>query len=294
MSRVLHSFHSPKVDNRTGFRRLRGHAARAAQAREALGIAVDAPAVADLPLPLVHGALGLAVCAICLVVRPQTFGLTASVICVGALAAGTAAALTLYDRMIHQPGRRPAAETVAVPAASIIAFAIVLQATVSWPLRIAAAVTAVGAVAAVPYLGGLRASSRETGRGQFARDVLGLIVILPALIAGASLDLPAWTRIVILMVMASLVTLDALHVEDVERPRALLAALVVAGAVTAAALATGNGSPGWRSGLLLVVWYGLRGVAVSLAIGRRGVVLVLEYLAVAVMALTVLAVVAPS
>ena len=48
------------MDNRTGFRR-RGHGYLADQARSALGITGEVRVLAEIPLPMVHTAFGLAV-----------------------------------------------------------------------------------------------------------------------------------------------------------------------------------------------------------------------------------------
>ena len=55
-------FPQADVDNRTGFRR-RGHGYLADQARSALGITGEVRVLADIPLPMVHTAFGLAVAA---------------------------------------------------------------------------------------------------------------------------------------------------------------------------------------------------------------------------------------
>ncbi|MGA8521857.1 MAG: hypothetical protein WB807_02230, partial [Candidatus Dormiibacterota bacterium] len=62
------------MDNRTGFRR-RGHGYLADQARSALGITGEVRVLAEIPLPMVHTAFGLAVAAAEVLLRPEAVGL---------------------------------------------------------------------------------------------------------------------------------------------------------------------------------------------------------------------------
>ncbi|HKR98012.1 MAG TPA: hypothetical protein VJU79_00730, partial [Candidatus Dormibacteraeota bacterium] len=107
------------MENRTDFRR-RGHAYLAQQARAALGVTVEPQRLAELPLPLVHTALGAAVCAVAVLIRPQVLGFGRSAIASGALAVFTAVVLTGYDRAVYPPDRRPALTSTALPVAAVV------------------------------------------------------------------------------------------------------------------------------------------------------------------------------
>ena len=279
------------VDSRGGGHRVRGHAARADAARAALGLKPHFDTPADIPPPVVHAALGIAACALGVLVRPESLGVAPSVIAVTALAIGVGAAILIYDRLVYPIEIRPGPESVALPAASMIAFAVVLSATTSLPLRVAAGIVVALAIGAVPYLGGLRAVGRENTTMRLVRDALGVIVLAPALLAAASLDLETPVRLAAGGGATLLVTVDALCVEDLRRRFALIAAVILSATLSASALIAHGASPGLGAGLLLIVWYGLRGLAVASAAGRRGVTLSLEYLVVVVVGIVALGVI---
>ena len=113
------------MDNRTGFRRL-GPAHLAEDARRTLGVALEPRPLADIPPPLVHSAFGAAVCAVTVVLRPDTLGLERSAIACACLAAFTGLAIAAYDRAVYPAQRRPALSTTALPVAAVASFATVL------------------------------------------------------------------------------------------------------------------------------------------------------------------------
>jgi hypothetical protein len=87
------------VDNRTGFRR-RGHGYLADQARSALGITGEVRVLAEIPLPMVHTAFGLAVAAAEVLLRPEAVGLGRSAAADAGLALFTGLFLVAYDFLI--------------------------------------------------------------------------------------------------------------------------------------------------------------------------------------------------
>ncbi len=116
--------------------RRRGNAFYAESARAALGIGAEVHSLADVPLPLVHTALGMAVCAVVAALRPQVLGLRTSVTVCGALAVATALTLVLYDRLVYGRDLRHAAAATALPMAAIAAFVAVLAGTGDLVLRL--------------------------------------------------------------------------------------------------------------------------------------------------------------
>src|SRR5450432_1340973 len=117
------------MDNGTGPRRSRGNAFYAERARSALAARGEVRALADVPLPLVHTALGMAVCAVVAALRPQVLGLRTSVTICGSLAVATALSLTLLDRIVYGRDLRHAVAATGLPVAAIAAFVVVLTGT---------------------------------------------------------------------------------------------------------------------------------------------------------------------
>jgi hypothetical protein len=267
------------VDNRTGFRR-RGPAFLADQARQALGVAGEPRPLADIPPPLVHTALGAAVCGVCVLVRPEALGMRDSALATGLLALLTAVVLAGYDTLVYPRERRPPVDSVALPVAAVAAFATVLAGVPQIGIRAAAGALAALVIGGVPQLLGRSAWSGGLGY-RIARDLAGLAVLAPVLVAGVSPVLSPLPRLGLAALCVLLVTYDALRAEGRGVIISLLAALLTAAALTAATFLAGTGSAnaGERAALLLVLWYGVRGLAGSLTalrIRRPGVDLV-EY-----------------
>ncbi len=279
------------MKDRRGETRARGHAAFAAQARRALGVTTEVHHLNEVPLPLIHTALGIAACALLFLVRVPALGMRSGSLASVAVAVGTAASLILYDRLVYPSDVRPGADAAALPLAAVGGFAIVLAASTSWLLRVSgAAITAV-VIGGVPHIGQLELARRRTPPLRLARDLAGLVVAVPFLFAAvADSDVLAqWARTLIVAVGLGLVAFDSLRVDAIGRRACAWGAAVCTLAVAVTSVVGQSGGPGVRAAMILVVWYGFRGVSHSLAAGRRGVLLILEYLAFVVIALLALA-----
>jgi hypothetical protein len=265
------------MDNRPT-RRRRGNAFYADSARAALGVGGEVHSLADVPLPLVHTALGMAVCAVVAALRPQVLGLRTSVIASGALAAATALTLVLYDRLVYGRDLRHAIAATALPVAAIAAFVTVLAGTGDLLLRLPAGLVAALVVGGVPHLGGLRAAGREGTAARLLRDGTGVIVLAPLLLAAYDGDLSRTASAALAGGAVLLVTADALLTEELRGAVAVAGALLIAGVMAGLVLVLpGVGRDTVRAGLLLVMWYGLRGLLAALFTRRRSQGLIWEY-----------------
>jgi hypothetical protein len=279
------------VDNQPAPRRSRGNAFYAESARAALGVGGEVHSLADVPLPLVHTALGIAVCAVVAALRPQVLGLRGSVIVCGSLAIATAFALTLYDHLVYGRDLRHALAATGLPVAAIAAFVVVLGGTGELALRAPAGLIAALVIGGIPHLGGLRAAGREGTATRLLRDGAGIAVLAPLLLAAYDGPLSTAASAALCGSGVLLVSADALLTEE------LRGSVAVAGAVVLAAIMAGlvfvlpaTGRDTVRAALLLVVWYGLRGlVAATLSRGSRGA-LIVEYGVFVVAAAAVVAV----
>lgn len=216
--------------------------------------------LADVPLPLVHTALGMAVCAVVAALRPQVLGLRASVTACGALAVGTALTLALYDRFVYGRDLRHAVAATALPVAAIGAFTAVIASTGDLALRVPAGVVAALVIGGIPHLGGLRAAGREGTAARLLRDGAGIVVLAPLLLAASSATLTTSASAALAAGSVLLVTVDALLTETIAGRVAVAAAFVVGallGGVVVALPRTGHGA--LRASLLLLLWYGVRG-----------------------------------
>lgn len=266
------------MDNRTGFRR-RGPGYLADQARQALGLSPEANVLAEIPMPVVHTAFGLAVCAAAVLLRPEALGLATSALADGALALFTALVLLGYDVLVYPPDARPGLEGAALPVAAVLSFATVLAGVPQLLVRVAGGVLAALVIGGVPHLAGRRAVGREGWVIRLMRDASGIAVLAPVLLAAVSPVLSPAPRIGLAGGVVALVSIDGLRTERVAALRSLVAALVVALGVAAGVAITGTSAvhAGIRAAALMVVWYGLRGVAGALADPRRHAGLVVEY-----------------
>ncbi len=265
------------MDNRPT-RRRRGNAFYADSARAALGVGGEVHSLADVPLPLVHTALGMAVCAVVAALRPQVLGLRTSVIASGALAAATALTLVLYDWLVYGRDLRHAIAATALPVAAIAAFVTVLAGTGDLLLRLPAGLVAALVVGGVPHLGGLRAAGREGTAARLLRDGTGVIVLAPLLLAAYDGDLSRTASAALAGGAVLLVTADALLTEELRGAVAVAGALLIAGLMAGLVLVLpGVGRDTVRAGLLLVMWYGLRGLLAALFTRRRSQGLIWEY-----------------
>jgi hypothetical protein len=266
------------VDDRPGQRRRRGNAFYAESARAALGLRTEVHSLSDLPLPIVHTALGIAVCAVVSALRPQVLGLRTSVIAVGSLAVATALTLTLYDRLVYGRDLRHALAATFLPVAAIAAFVVVLGGTGDLSLRVPAGAVTALVIGGIPHLGGLRAAGREGTTTRLLRDGAGIAVLAPLLLAAFGGGLATSSSLALCGCGVLLVSADALLTEEVAGRIAIAAAVLIAGILCGALYilpAAGRGTI--RAGLLLVGWYGLRGLMVALLSQHRQRALILEY-----------------
>ncbi|MHB8489061.1 MAG: hypothetical protein ACYDCS_06500 [Candidatus Dormibacteria bacterium] len=267
------------MDNRTGFRR-RGHGYLADQARNALGITGEVRALAEIPLPMVHTAFGLAVAAAEVLLRPEAVGLNRSAAADAGLAIVTGLVLVAYDLLIYPSDSRPGPVGTALPMAAVLSFGTLLAiAVLPLPIRIAGGVIAAVVIGGVPQLAGRRALGKEGWFTRLTRDVSGIAVLAPVLIGGASPTLPPRLRLAAVVAVVFLVSLDSLRTERLSIRLTILFALLVASVVVGGAAVVGANSThaGLRAAILLVLWYGARGVAGALGGPHRRRGLIVEY-----------------
>ncbi|HVC41808.1 MAG TPA: hypothetical protein VND54_07520 [Candidatus Saccharimonadales bacterium] len=267
------------MDNRTGFRR-RGHGYLADQARNALGITGEVRVLAEIPLPMVHTAFGLAVVAAEVLLRPEAVGLNRSAAADAALAIVTGLVLVAYDLLIYPSDSRPGPVGTALPMAAVLSFGTLLAiAVLPLPIRITGGVIAAVVIGGVPQLAGRRALGKEGWFTRLTRDVSGIAVLAPVLIGGASPTLPLRLRLGAVVAVVFLVSLDSLRTERLSIRLTILFALLVASLVVGGAAVVGANSAhaGLRAAILLVLWYGARGVAGALGGPHRRRGLIAEY-----------------
>lgn len=267
------------MDNRTGFRR-RGHAYLADQARSALGITGEVRVLAEIPLPMVHTAFGIAVAAAEVLLRPEAVGLTRSAISDLGLALFTGLFLVAYDLLIYPSDSRPGPVGTALPMAAVLSFGTLLAiAVLPLPIRIGSGVIAAVVIGGVPQLAGRRALGKEGWFTRLVRDISGIAVLAPVLLGGVSPTLPLNFRLPAVFVVVVLVSLDGLRTEHLPILWTIVSALVVGVLVAGAAVLVGADSAhaGLRAAILLVLWYGGRGVAGAVGARPRSKEVITEY-----------------
>ena len=135
----------------------------------------------------------------------------------------------------------------------------------------------------------------EGGATRLLRDIAGVAVLTPVLVAGTSPVLEPLWRGLLVGGIAVLVSFDGLRTEHLSVGRAVLAAIVVGGLLALATLMVGTSTAqlGARAAVLLVLWYGARGMAgVFAGDNRHRAVTLLEYGAFVLIALGALRLVA--
>jgi hypothetical protein len=267
------------VDNRTGFRR-RGHGYLADQARSALGITGEVRVLAEIPLPMVHTAIGLAVAAAEVLLRPEAVGLGRSAAADAGLALLTGLVLVAYDFMIYPSDSRPGPVGTALPMAAVLSFGTLLAiAVLPLPIRITGGVIAAVVIGGVPRLAGRRALGKEGWVTRLVRDASGIAILAPVLLGGVSPTLPEQLRLGAVFVVGLLVSIDGLRTEHLSIRATILSALVVAAIVVGGSYVVGVNAAhaGLRAAILLVLWYGARGVAGALGAMVRSRELIVEY-----------------
>lgn len=263
-----------------------GHAFYAAQARRALGISPEhlVPRLPDIPAPVFQGAVALAASALCILARPQLVGQTAGVALDAVLVAITCAAILYHARLVLPEGARPGIEVCVLPAAALVSNAVVLAGTASVAVMPVAVVATAVVAALVPHLDALRLRRSESTWVRVGLDLAGIVAMVPLALAGAG-SLPEVSRMLLAGAGGGAVCYDALRADRPRSPVAIAGAVVTAAALAAGALrATTATSQAYGAAGLLLLWYGLRGVGVSLL--RRPVQrsALAEYAAVAIAA----------
>ena len=252
-----------------------GHAFYAEQARRALGIQHEGP-LAELRAPIFHFTVGLLVAGIAVLARPQQVGLPLGIALDVVLAAMATLALLVFDRFSCPPDARPGLEGGALPTAALLAEAVVLAGTQQKPLWIPAAAVAAVVIAAAPHLSAMRLAGRDEAWLRLGRDAAGVAAMGPVLIAGCGTG-PAPLRGFMLAAASFLTVVDALHTERAPRVRGLVIAAVVAVMVSVSVVPAMRGGQTAAAASLLVLWYGLRGLAAAGGGGRWSRGAVFEY-----------------
>jgi hypothetical protein len=229
---------------------------------------------------MVHTAIGLAVVATEVLLRPEAVGLGRSAAADAGLAVLTGVVLVAYDFLIYPSDSRPGPVGTALPMAAVLSFATLLAiAVLPLPIRIAGGVIAAVEIGGVPRLAGRRALGKEGWFTRLVRDASGIAVLAPVLLGGVSPTLPWRLRLAAVFAVVVLVSLDGLRTEHLSIRRTILSALVVAAIVAVATQVVGAypTNAGLRAAVLLVLWYGARGVAGALGAVVRSRELVGEY-----------------
>ncbi len=236
--------------------------------------------LAEIPLPMVHTAFGLAVAAAEVLLRPEAVGLSRSAAADAGLAILTGLILVAYDFLIYPSESRPGPVGTALPMAAVLSFGTLLAiAVLPLPIRIAGGVIAAVVIGGVPRLAGRRALGREGWFTRLIRDVSGIAVLAPVLLGGVSPTLPIRLRLAAVFAVVFFVSLDGLRTERLSIRMTILFALLVAAIVAggAAVIGSADSHTGLRAAILLVLWYGARGVAGALGGQRRQRGLIAEY-----------------
>ena len=268
-----------------------GHAFYAAEARAALGIApwISATRLPDVPAPLFQGVVALLTSGLVVLVRPQAVGVVAASILDGALVVLCCVAILFHARLVGTPGARPGLEITALPAAALVALEVAVAGT-GWVVAGAVAVALTAAVVVlVPHLDALRLAGRDGLGIRLGLDLAGILVAVPYALVGAS---TAWWwggRAALAGAGCGAICFDTLRLDLSSTRRALAGALGIAlviAALTPAASRAVTQAAGATS--LLLLWYGLRGLAMTLLPGKPARAPVIEYSAFGVAAVATL------
>jgi hypothetical protein len=188
--------------------------------------------------------------------------------------------LVAYDFLIYPSDSRPGPVGTALPMASVLSFGTLLAiAVLPLPIRIGSGVIAAVVIGGVPQLAGRRALGKEGWFTRLIRDISGIAVLAPVLLGGVSPTLPLQFRLPAVFVVVVLVSLDGLRTEHLPILWTIASALVVGVLVAGAAVLVGADSAhaGLRAAILLVLWYGGRGVAGAIGARSRSKEVIAEY-----------------
>lgn len=236
--------------------------------------------LAEIPLPMVHTAFGVAVAAAEVLLRPEAVGLDRSAACVAGLTILTGLILVAYDFLIYPSDSRPGPVGIALPMAAALSFGTLLAiAVLPLPIRVAGGVIAAVVIGGVPQLAGRRALGKEGWFTRLIRDVSGIAVLAPVLLGAVAPTLPIRLRLGAVFAVVFLVSVDSLRTERLSIRLTILSALIVAAIVVggAAVIGANNSHAGLRAAILLVLWYGARGVAGAVGGQARPRGLIAEY-----------------
>jgi hypothetical protein len=281
------------VDNRTGFRpdgapeRRGGPAFYAAEARRALGIEHDLWALTtSVPVPVFSTAVGIGVAAGAFLARPQRLGYPGGIGVDVVLAVLVGVAIVVQGRQAL-PGRRWGVRAGLLPAAALLALALVLAGSDDRVVDVLAAAVAAAVIAATPILvddGGASRARRWSWR-RLVHDAAAVAVATPVAVAAASGHLgaaagPALAGVALGALALATATLPAAdlclvpssishgpdggagHLGHARREGWWRAPLAAAGvALVTAILAVPASSVGQGRGgaVILLGWYGVRG-----------------------------------
>lgn len=277
------------MDNRTGFRpdgapeQRGGPAFYAAQARRALGIEHDLWALTThVPVPVFATAVGIAVAAGAFLARPQRLGYPAGIGVDVVLALLVGVAIVVQGRHAL-PGRGWGVRAGLLPAAALLALALVLAGSDDRLVDVGAAAVAAAVIAATPLLvedGGAWGARGRSWR-RLVHDAAVVAVATPVAVAAASGHLAAAAGPVLAGVaLGALALATATVPADEDRRvsqglggatrepvgargegwwRPLLAAAVVAVATAILAVPASSVGQGRGGAVVLLGWYGLRG-----------------------------------
>jgi hypothetical protein len=247
-------------------------------------------AVSELPAPFVHAALGFAACALATLLRPQSAGPTLSFFGTAALGLGVGLVIVVYDRLVIGP-QGPQVEAVAIPVAAVISYVALLGEVSTLALRGVGAVLAASAIAIIPQIEARSKPGAQSNAWVVGlRDVMSILVLLPAVGLGVDVNQPVSVRLAALSSVAALVAIEGLRTESGGRRRINVLCGILIGCLTAGlGYIAGEQAQNTGAALVLLAWYGQRGFFASLFAGRRGVTMVLEYLAVVCVAAVLVA-----
>ena len=267
---------------------VRGPAWLAESARRALGVSREVAVLPDAPAPFFCGAVAVAAGVLCVLVRPQALGYRNSLLLDLAIIAVACLAVGYHARLVCPPGAQPAVHAAVLPAAALLALAVVLASISSIPIGAAAVAGAAVVITLVPYLDARRVAGRELGRERVLRDAVGVGTVAPLVLLGAAPWAPWAARLPVVFAGGSLIAVDAIRREAVSWRTTLTGAAAVGALTTAAVMPAGRLSQATGATGLLLLWYGLRGIVGTVAARRRGLVLV-EYAVFVAAAIVVLA-----
>jgi hypothetical protein len=274
--------------------RSRGHAHLAASARQALGIqGTVVQRVVNVPAPLFCAFVAAAGSVVAVLLRPQRAPRPLALPLDVAVVAVCVAAIVAHARVVElhtgEQARGRGSHAALLPLAALCALLVALAGSDSLATTVVGVIACAAVVALSAHLDGLRAAGREGSRERVLRDAAGSAVMVPVALAGASDALAAVPRAAVALLVAGLLTAGAVTPAPWRRALATGAGAGLAVGV-ATALAVHAGSQAAGAAGLLLLWYGLRGVAAVATSLHRDRLGLLEYGAVAAGAVALLVV----